>query len=131
MGEKLTVDNFYAEGLKGKLLGLQCESGHVTVPPKSSCRVCTSQDLRIAQLSGIGKIVSFTDVYSKSKEFPIEVPYTLALVTLEEGGNLLGIIEKTRTTIRRDLGVSISFRKLENGGKQGWPRIFFSPINSS
>ena len=78
----------------GKLIGLVCSSGHVTVPPRSTCQSCSSEVLEEIQLSGKGKVVSFTEVFVKSKEFPIETPYVLALVRLLEGGKLLGVLDE-------------------------------------
>ncbi|MCL4518101.1 MAG: Zn-ribbon domain-containing OB-fold protein [Thaumarchaeota archaeon] len=120
----LSVSDFYSAGRGGKLLGLSCEKGHVSVPPRASCRVCGLQDLHTVELSGRGNVVSFTEVYSKSSEFPLEVPYVLALVSLEEGGNLLGIVEKG-AEIRHGSKVLVEFRDLPNSQ---WPRIFFKLV---
>ncbi|MDA4111420.1 MAG: Zn-ribbon domain-containing OB-fold protein [Thaumarchaeota archaeon] len=125
MPEVLTVDSFYDFGRKGILMGLTCGSGHVTVPPRASCRICGSTGLITTQLSGKGRIVSFTEVFVKSKEFPLDTPYTLALVQLVEGGSLLGVIDSTSITdVVHDAKVRIEFRQLGEE-KTGWPRIFF------
>ncbi|MDG6996968.1 MAG: Zn-ribbon domain-containing OB-fold protein [Nitrososphaerota archaeon] len=121
----LSVSDFYLAGRNGKLLGLACEQGHVTVPPRASCRVCKSQSLRTVELSGRGEVVSFTEVHSKSSEFPLEAPYVLALVKLEEGGNLLGVIETQQANVKDGASVSVEFREAPNSPKQEWPRIFF------
>jgi uncharacterized OB-fold protein len=124
--EKLTVEAFYSEGKNGVLKGLRCKEGHVTVPPMHSCRICGSEELTLTQLSGRGTISSFTEVYSKSKEFPLETPYTLALVTLEEGGNLLGVI---KSKPEMGLAVRVKFETVEASTKliheKDRPRIFF------
>ncbi|MCL4519088.1 MAG: Zn-ribbon domain-containing OB-fold protein [Thaumarchaeota archaeon] len=121
----LTVSDFYAGGMTGKLLGLVCEQEHVTVPPRASCRVCKSQKLRVVELSGRGEVVSFTEVHSKSSEFPLEAPYMLALVKPEEGGNLLGIMDAQTADVKRGSRVSVEFRKTPKSSNQEWPRIFF------
>ncbi len=124
LGELLTVDEFYDAAAQGKLLGLKCGSGHVTVPPRRSCRICGSKALKKIKLSGRGSVLSFTGVFVKSREFPIEVPYTLALVQLEEGGNLMGIVEKpSERNIAYGSQVTAKFQRLADGE---WPRIFFS-----
>jgi uncharacterized OB-fold protein len=125
MPELLTVDTFYENGRKGKLIGLECDSNHMTVPPRKSCLVCRSQNLKLVELSGRGKIISFTEVHVKSKEFPIATPYDLALVQLVEGGNLLGVLEKAPgTAIQHGGNVWVKFRDVDNA-KGRWPRIFF------
>ena len=49
--QQLTVDQFYEQGRAGRLLGLRCESGHVTVPPRRSCRVCQSLNMQVIELA--------------------------------------------------------------------------------
>ncbi|MFI5421766.1 MAG: Zn-ribbon domain-containing OB-fold protein [Nitrososphaerales archaeon] len=127
MANSLTVDQFYENGRNGKLIGLRCSSGHVTVPPRSTCQSCDSEVLEQIKLSGKGEVVSFTEVYAKSKEFPIETPYVLALVRLLEGGNLLGVLD--RKSGFGDLGakVQVEFRRLNE--TERWPRLFFVLAN--
>jgi uncharacterized OB-fold protein len=123
--ESLTVERFYDQAKKsGKVLGLICDKGHVTVPPRHSCRVCGSTELTVKELAGIGKIVSFTEVYVKSKEFPLDTPYTLTLVRLEEGGNLLGILDSKASNFGKE--VKVSFRTIRSDSSQ--PRIFFESV---
>ena len=127
--EALSVERFYSEGGKGKLLGLRCKSGHVNVPPRHSCRICGSSDLEVSELSGLGKIVSYTEVHSKSAGFPVDVPYNLVLVSLNEGGNLLGIIQ-SKDAISIEARVRVKFSQVNGrepklSSEKGRPRIFF------
>lgn len=80
-------------------MGLKCKTcGAVTCPPMMVCGECASTDLEILQLSGNGKIVTFTNSYIAAEGRENEVPYTIVLVELEEGpwimGNLVGIDAK-------------------------------------
>jgi uncharacterized OB-fold protein len=87
----------YNEALKqNKLLGLKCKQcGTITVPPKIACENCASTDLDIVELSGNGKIQTFTTVFVPSEGREGECPYVIVLVELDEGpwimGNLAGI----------------------------------------
>jgi len=120
----LTVESFYENARSGKLVGLVCPSGHATVPPKNTCLACGSSMLEVKQLSGRGKILSFTEVFVKSKEYPVDTPYVLALVRLNEGGKLLGVLEQKPSTKEIDgLEVRVEFRQVLPDEK--WPRIFF------
>lgn len=91
MEYKLTFKE-YNEALKeDKLLGLKCkECGVITVPPKMVCRKCASPDPEIVQLTGKGKIQTFTvnNVAPEGRED--EVPYTIVLVELDEGPWIMG-----------------------------------------
>jgi len=87
----------YNEALKqNKLLGLKCQDcGAITVPPKMACRKCTSPDMEIVELTGKGKIKTFTTVNVAPEGREDEVPYIIVLVELDEGpwlmGNLIAI----------------------------------------
>jgi len=96
MEHKLSFKD-YNEALKqNKLLGLKCKQcGAVTVPPKIACSKCSSTELDIVELSGKGKIQTFTTVFVAPEGREGECPYVIVLVELDEGpwmmGNLTGI----------------------------------------
>ena len=102
MEYKLTFKD-YNEALKeNKLLGLKCqECGTITVPPKMVCRKCASPDMEIIELTGKGKIQTFTTCNVAPEGREDEVPYIIVLVELDEGpwimGNLTGIDPTTAT----------------------------------
>ena len=102
MEYKLTFKG-YNEALKeNKLLGLKCqECGTITVPPKMVCRKCASPDMEIIELTGKGKIQTFTTCNVAPEGREDEVPYIIVLVELDEGpwimGNLTGIDPATAT----------------------------------
>ena len=91
MEYKLTFKN-YNEALKeNKLLGLKCkECGAITVPPKMACRKCSSPDMEIVELTGKGKIQTFTTVNVTSEGREDEVPYIIVMVELDEGPWIMG-----------------------------------------
>ena len=86
----------YNEALKqNKLLGLKCKQcGTITVPPKITCGQCASTDMGVVELSGKGKIQTFTAVFVAPEEREAEAPYIIVLIELDEGpwimGNLTG-----------------------------------------
>ena len=64
----------------------------------------------------------------KSKEFPLDAPYTLAYWwRLEEGGNLLGVVTGVQATPKHGSKVSVKFEDAP-GGTAKWPRIFFDLV---
>ena len=87
----------YNEALKqNKLLGLKCKGcGTVTVPPKIACSKCTSTDLDVTELSGKGKVQTFTTVFVPPEGRESECPYVIVIVELDESpwlmGNLAGV----------------------------------------
>ena len=96
MEHKLTFKD-YNEALKNdRLLGLKCaECGAITIPPKMVCQKCACTDMEITELTGSGKIETFTTVYVAPEGREDEVPYVIVMVGLDEGpwilGNLTGI----------------------------------------
>ena len=61
----------------------------------------------------------------KAKEFPIDTPYTLALVELDEGGNLLGVLRGQVAGVKYGSRIAVKFVDVTN---EKWPRIFFDVI---
>jgi uncharacterized OB-fold protein len=81
---------------KNRLMGLKCNNcGTVTCPPKMTCQECAGTDLEITELSGRGKITTFTTTYVAPLGREVEAPYTIVMVALDEGpwiaGNLIDI----------------------------------------
>lgn len=102
MEYKLTFKEYNKALKKNKLLGLKCNScAAITVPPKMVCRKCASSDMDIVELSGNGKIETFTTVYVAAEGREGEVPYIIVLVALDEGpwimGNLIDIAPSKAT----------------------------------
>jgi hypothetical protein len=96
MEYKLTFREYNKSLKRNKLLGLKCNNCQaVTCPPKMTCQECTGTDLEVTELSGKGKIVSYTVIYVAPEGRENETPYTVVLVELEEGpwimGNLIDI----------------------------------------
>jgi len=88
---KLTFKDYNEALKKNKLLGLKCNScGTVTVPPKMVCRQCASSDMDIVELSGRGKIQTFTTVFVAPEGREDECPYIIVLVELDEGPWIMG-----------------------------------------
>jgi uncharacterized OB-fold protein len=122
MEYKLTFKD-YNEALKeNKLLGLKCqECGTVTVPPKMVCRKCTSPNMEVVELTGKGKIQTFTTCNVAPEGREDEVPYVILLVELDEGpwimGNLTGIDPKETTTELIGKKVKMGNSKVFSGDK--------------
>lgn len=91
MEYKLPFQDYHKALVKNKLLGLKCsQCGTVTCPPQMSCSNCTSFDLDIVELSGRGKIMTYTTIYVPAEGRESEAPYIIVLVELEEGPWIMG-----------------------------------------
>ncbi|ACJ16792.1 hypothetical protein, conserved [Thermococcus onnurineus NA1] len=74
---------------KYRLIGSKCENGHVHFPKRSICPVCGSRNIEEIELSGKGKVLSWTIVRNPPSGFEYYKPYPLALIELEEGITVL------------------------------------------
>lgn len=94
----------YQQGLReGKLKGLHCQSCEAyTVPPQGVCRNCQGQNLLPVEVKGEGTIRTFTviRVAPEGKQ----PPYVLALVELEQGPWVMGLLVDTDPE-RADMGL--------------------------
>ncbi|MFC2040444.1 Zn-ribbon domain-containing OB-fold protein [Chloroflexota bacterium] len=81
----------YTEALKqNKILGMKCACGSISATPRMACKKCASTDLEIINLSGKGKIKSFTTIFVAGEGREDEVPYVLVMVELAEGPWIMG-----------------------------------------
>jgi hypothetical protein len=91
MEYKLPFQDYHKALMKNRLLGLACkECGTVTCPPQMSCSSCACFDLEVVELSGRGKIRTYTTIYVPAEGRESEAPYIIVLVELEEGPWLMG-----------------------------------------
>jgi len=82
----------YWEGCKSHELRIQkCAAcGHAQFYPRLYCTACMSDKVEWIKASGRGKVLSFTIVYRPvTQAFAGDVPYVVALITLDEGPQLM------------------------------------------
>jgi uncharacterized OB-fold protein len=81
-----TTEFYWRAAAEHRLEILRCRScGHYIHWPRPVCSACTSRDLRPAQVSGRGRLVSWCTVVQPFHPwFADKVPYILGLVELAE-----------------------------------------------
>ena len=91
------TEQFWAAVQERRLLMPKCDAcGTVNFPPRVACNICAKTNFTWTELSGRGKIYSFT-VYHRvyHPAFKDKVPYVVAVVELEEGpriiSNIIGV----------------------------------------
>ena len=103
MEYKLSFKDYHKALMKNKLMGLKCKAcGTITCPPQMSCRNCTGFDLEVVELTGKGKITTYTTIYVAPEGRENEAPYIIVLVELEEGPWIMGNLcdmDPTRATL--------------------------------
>jgi uncharacterized OB-fold protein len=81
-----SVKSFYDFLAKKKLMGVRCSKcSTLFAPPRPSCPKCGSAKLSWVELSGKGKLATFTAVHVGPAELASETPYVVGVVELAEG----------------------------------------------
>lgn len=125
-----TIQNFYKFCGHGRLMGVKCNKcGRLLVPPRMLCPDCYSSSFQWIQLSGRGKLQTYSVVHIASKAFASQAPYTIGIVELEEGVNLPGRIFLNKGQ-EAEVGtaLTVDFENVQTNGWPQWPRYFFKPL---
>ena len=106
----------FARHLKdGRLMGSRCKScNEASFPPRADCAACTGGEFEFFEVSGKGTLHTFSRISAAPTGFEEEVPYTVGVVDLEEGGRLLAWIGETIADDEIEIGMDL----------QVVPRIF-------
>jgi uncharacterized OB-fold protein len=81
-----SVKSFYDFLVKRKLMGARCSKcSTLLVPPRPSCPKCGSTKLSWIEMSGKGKLATFTVVHVGTVELASDTPYVVGVVELSEG----------------------------------------------
>jgi uncharacterized OB-fold protein len=103
----------YWEGCHNHELRIQkCQAcGHHQFYPRLYCTDCMSDQVEWVTASGRGTVLSFTIVYRPvTKAFAEDVPYVVALVTLDEGPQMMSnIVECDPEQVSIGMPVTVTF----------------------
>ena len=103
----------YWEGCKQHELRIQqCAAcGHSQFYPRLYCTACMSERVEWVTASGHGTVLSFTIVYRPvTQAFAADVPYVVALITLDEGPQLMSnVVGCAPETVHIGMPVEVTF----------------------
>lgn len=96
----------------------QCE--HKLFPPRDICPNCGEDARDLFQFSGKGSVYSFTTVSQPPAGFEESIPYTVAIVQLEEGPLVTAqLTDLGDKPVEIGTPVEMVTRKLRSEGDQG------------
>jgi len=102
--------------------------GAMLLPPRPLCTKCFSTDFEWVELSGKGKLLSYTVIHVSPPQFESMAPYIVGIVKLEEGLNLPGMIRGVEPEkIRVGMTLTVDFDRSMPSQWPMWPRYFFRP----
>jgi uncharacterized OB-fold protein len=81
----------FAQHLRdGYLMGSRCKRcGATSFPPRADCEGCMSDDFEFSEVSGKGKLHTYTKIVAAPTGFEDVAPFIVGVVDLEEGGKAL------------------------------------------
>ena len=84
------IMQFSAHLKDGRIMGSKCKAcGYTTFPPRADCPQCMSGDFAFNEISGKGKVFTFSTIAAAPTGFEDDIPYTVVVVELDDGGRLL------------------------------------------
>jgi uncharacterized OB-fold protein len=102
------VSDFAVHLKDGRLMGSVCrDCGYSSFPPRADCPECLSGDFEFSERSGRGTIYTHSTIEAAPTGFDDEVPYTVAVIDLKEGGRLLAWIGDTIAADEVEIGMDV------------------------
>jgi uncharacterized protein len=100
---------------RGELTAQRCTScARYNFPPVARCSYCSSVDLTWVPSSGRGLVDSYTTIY-RAQTPAFDVPYTVAIIRLEEGWSMLSnIVDCDPAEVRSGAAVEVTFRAMSD-----------------
>lgn len=105
-----------------RLLGMKCDTcGSIRFPLGNVCPNCRRLGkIKPIQLSGKGKVYSYTVIRSAPEGFEVFTPYAIAVVELEEGVRITSqVVDCKPEDVQIGMPVEACFRKIREEGKEG------------
>lgn len=130
--EPFSIESFYKFVGEGKLMAAKCTNcGEVMLPPRPVCSKCFNKNMSWMEVKPEGKLLTYTVIHVAPKQFETLVPYTVGIVKLEDGPQLLGMIRGIEyDKLKIGMKLTVDFEKATSTQAQWpqWPRYHFKPF---
>ena len=128
--EPFTIEQFYKFMAQKKLMAGRClKCGKIHLPPRLLCDNCYGQQFEWMQISGKGRLVTYTVIHVAPQQFQALTPYAVGIVELENGLKIPGMIPGlTREQLKVGMQLTLDFGTCSTS--QLWPqwqRYCFKP----
>jgi uncharacterized OB-fold protein len=128
--EPFTIEQFYKFMSQKKLMAGRClKCGKIHLPPRLLCDNCYGQQFEWMQISGKGKLVTYTVIHVAPQQFQALTPYAVGIVQLENGLRIPGMIPGlTQEQLKIGMELTLDFGTCSTS--QAWPqwqRYCFKP----
>jgi uncharacterized OB-fold protein len=100
-------------GEKPHLIASRCrECGKYFFPQRVICLNCGAEALVEASLSGRGKLYSYTIARQQLPGALVEVPYAIAIISMEEGCQVYSPVTENWESLAVDMEMEVYFEKV-------------------
>jgi uncharacterized OB-fold protein len=125
-----TINNFYELINKKRLMACMCiECGTKFLPPKALCPKCFSKKIIWSDITGFGKLISYTIIHIAPEQFQNMVPYVVGIIEFDKGIRLPGIIRNVRIEeIKVGMKLKIDFDLSTTTEWPQWSKYYFKPV---
>lgn len=102
------VADFVKNLEEGRIMGTRCKMCEkLYFPPRADCVDCLSSDIEWVEMSGRGKLITYTTAHFAPVGFEDEAPYTLALAELDEGPRVFTRLSKDISKDEIQIGMKV------------------------
>ena len=128
--EPFTIEQFYKFLGEKKLMAGKClKCGKMHLPPRPLCDNCLGQQFEWVNISGKGKLLTYTVIHVAPQQFQNLAPYAVGIVQLENGLKIPGMIQgagQEQLKIGMDLTLDFGTCSTSQQWPQ-WQRYCFKP----
>ncbi len=119
--EPFTIEQFYKFLSQSKLMAGKCQNcGKIHLPPRPLCDNCYSKEFTWIQLSGKGKLLTYTVINVAPHQFQALAPYSVGIVELENGLKIPGMIQSVKPA-ELEIGMELTLDFGTCNQPQAWP----------
>jgi uncharacterized protein len=119
--QHFTIEQFYKFLQQQKLMAGKCvKCGKIHLPPRPMCDNCFGLEFEWVQISGKGKLLTYTVIHVAPAQFQNLTPYSVGIVELEGGLKIPGLIQATTEQLKIGMELTLDFGSCIN--PQQWPQ---------
>ena len=126
--EPFTIEQFYKFLSQEKLMAGKCvKCGKIHLPPRPLCGNCYSKEFVWVQISGKGKLLTYTVINVATPQFQALTPYAVGIVEMVGGLKIPGMIQdikQEQLKIGMELTLDFGTCSIPQQWPQ-WPRYCF------
>jgi uncharacterized OB-fold protein len=128
--EPFTIEQFYKFLQQSKLMAAKClKCGKIHLPPRPLCDNCYSTEFQWVEISGKGKLLTYSVIHVAPPQFQSLTPYTVGIIELEGGLKIPGMIQNLKQEqLKIGMPLTVDFGTCSTS--QQWPqwnRYCFKP----